>query len=296
MDASVNELLSHPINLDGVFTIRTASGDTERASPDGLPSTATYPKSYQLLKIRLAQEQCRDIYDIESETHDKRQRKLDNVLAHLSDAQFEEFVRILARAPIPRHRMYLGICATLPRDLVAWQEIQESPQTGALILSPLAFPIAQYPHGPTSRWDELQHRPPGWKSRFVFFSIDDVDGAQDLLLKIALDMHESGLDLGSANIILLQRFASLSDTISSQLKLKWMSKWPMDWHGFNEFTLDLRRAYAPDGVFLPSNKWLGELNRYRNAAPAVFRILAPTPEIQTEAYAAFGYSFPPSDS
>ena len=70
----------------------------------------------------------------------------------------------------------------------------------------------------------------------------------------------------------------------------------MDWHGFNEFTLDLRRAYAPDGVFLPSNKWLGELSRYRNAAPAVFRILAPTPEIQTEGYAAFGYSFAPSDS
>lgn len=81
MDASVNEGLSHPINLDGVFTIRTASGDTERASLNGLPSTATYPKSYQLHKIRLAQEQCRDIYDIESETHDERQRKLDNVLA-----------------------------------------------------------------------------------------------------------------------------------------------------------------------------------------------------------------------
>ena len=124
-----------------------------------------------------------------------------------------------------------------------------------------------------------------------------MDGAQDLLLKIALDMHDSGPDLGSANIILLQRFVSLSDTISSQLKLNLMdSKWPMDWHGFNEFTLDLRRAYAPDGVFLPSNKWMGELNRYRNAAPAVFRILAPTPEIQTEAYAAFGYSFPASDS
>lgn len=79
MDASVNELLSHPINLDGVFTIRTALGDTERASLDELPSTATYPKSYELLKIPRAQEQCRDIYDIESETHDERQRKLDNV-------------------------------------------------------------------------------------------------------------------------------------------------------------------------------------------------------------------------
>ena len=296
MDASVNELLSHPINLNGVFIIRTASRDTERASLDGLPSAATYPKTYRLLKMRLEHEQCRDTYDVESETHDEHQRKLENVLACLSDAQFEVFGRILARSPIPRHRMYLGICATLSRDLVAWQEIQESPQPGALILSPLAFPIAQYLPGPRTRWDALQHRPPGWKSRFVFFSIVDVDGAQDLLLRIALNMQESGLDLGSANIILLQRFASLSETISSQLTRKWMSKWPMDWLGINEFTLDLRNAYAPDGVFLASNKWLGELNRHRNAAPAMFRILAPTPEIETEAYAAFGYSGPPSVS
>ena len=298
MDASIDEFLSHPINLNEIFTIRTPSGGTETASLDGLPSTATYPKSYQLLKIRLAQEYCRDIHDIESETSDERQRKLDSVLACLSDAQFDVFVGILAHSPTPRYRMYLGICATLPRDLVAWQEIQESPPPAAVILSPpmlspLAFQITEHPHGPRprTRWDELQQdRPLSWKSRFVSFSIDDVDGAPDLLLRIALHMQESGLDLASSNIFLLQQFASLTKTISSQLTLNWISKWPMDWHRFNEFTLDLRKAYAPDGVFLPSIKWLGELNRYRSAAPAVFRILAPTPEIEMEAYAAFGYS------
>ena len=115
-----------------------------------------------------------------------------------------------------------------------------------------------------------------------------MEGASDLLLKIAINMAQSGLDLETTNIELLQRFASLSRIISKQLTRKWAGKWPLEWQEIDEFTLDLRNAYAPDGVFLPSKEWLEWLDKYRFYTPSVFNIRAPNKELKTMALNAFG--------
>ena len=271
----------------------------EPASLNGLPIAMTYPKTYRLLKAHLAKEQCKDIYDMQTEAHTDHQTKLESVLASLSDAQFEKLAKILACSPKPRHRMYISICAMLfPQDLATLQDLQAYHHSGAsnlapAELSPLAFQAAPSPTASTTKLHENQQaQPKSWNSICITFSTDDVDGAGDLLLKTALHMHRLGLDLRSTNILLLQRFASLSNVISHQLLRKWESKWPLDWQAIDEFTLDLRRAYAPDGVYLPREEWLHDLSRHGRFAPTVFRVLAPTEDLEMEAYNAFGIPIP----
>lgn len=229
------------------------------------------------------------------------QAKFERVLSSLSDAQFEMLARILACSPRPRHQMYISICGMLfPQDLEVLQNLRAYRHSGASNLtppelSPVAFQAFPRSNHPPAKLDKTQQpRSESWKSLCITFSIDDVDGAGDLLLKIALHMRQSGLDLDSTNILLLQRFASLSHTISNQLLLEWMSKWPLDGQTVDELTLDLRKAYAPDGVFLPSKEWLQTLNQHRDSAPTVLRILAPTKELETETYSAFGVVVFPS--
>lgn len=103
-----------------------------------------------------------------------------------------------------------------------------------------------------------------------------MDGARDLLVKIARNMSQIGLDPGSCNILLLQHLASLSQTVSKQLLRKWAleSRWPESWKGIDEVTLDLRRAYAPDGIYLPTLERLQKLKESRDATPSVFTIIA----------------------
>ncbi|KAL9128196.1 MAG: hypothetical protein Q9175_007578, partial [Cornicularia normoerica] len=300
MDASVDELVSHPIDLNDAFVIRTASGEEARTSLCGLSDLTTYAKTYHCLKLRLELENSRVIYHLPFEGSIEHQWKLESVIASLSDAQFNTFVKILACSPPTRHRMYLGICAMLPRDLVALQEaradrLSEASNHAAQENSPWAFPQVLRPQihddAPSGNYIEI---PPAdsqdRKSIHLSFSIDDVTGAADLILQIALNMEEAGLYMDVSNIELLQRFARLSDTVSRQLTMKWMGKWPVSWQGIDEFTLDLRKAHGPDGVFLPSKKWLAGLNRYRNATPIMFKIRAPTKELEKETYDSFGLS------
>lgn len=273
----------------------------EPASLCGLPTASTYPKTYTLFKAQLAKEQCKGIYDMQEEAHMDHQAKFERVLSSLSDAQFEMLARILACSPRPRHQMYISICGMLfPQDLEVLQNLRAYRHSGASNLtppelSPVAFQAFPRSNPPPAKLDKTQQpRSESWKSLCITFSIDDVDGAGDLLLKIALHMRQSGLDLDSTNILLLQRFASLSHTISNQLLLEWMSKWPLDGQTVDELTLDLRKAYAPDGVFLPSKEWLQTLNQHRDSAPTVLRILAPTKDLETETYSAFGVVVFPS--
>lgn len=238
---------------------------------------------------------------MQEEAHMDHQAKLERVLASLSDAQFETLARILACSPKPRHQMYISICAMLfPQDLEMLQDLRAYRHSGAFNLtppelSPVAFQAIPRSNLPLSKSDKTpQPRSETWKSLCITFSTDDVDDAGDLLLKIALHMRQADLHLDSANILLLQRFASLSHTISNQLLLKWMSKWPLDGQTVDELTLDLRKAYAPDGVFLPSKEWLQTLNQHRDSEPTVLKILAPTKELEAETYSAFGVMIFPS--
>lgn len=233
--------------------------------------------------------------------HMDHQEKLERVLASLSDTQFDILTKILACSPRARHKMYISICAmSFPQDLELLQNLRAYRHSAASNLtppkhSPVAFHAFPRSTLPLAESDKTQQpRSESWKSLCVTFSTDDVDGAEDLLLKIALHMRQSGLHLNSNNIFLLQRFASLSRTISDQLLRIWKSKWPLDGRTVDELTLDLRNAYAPDGVFLPSKEWLQTLNQHRNSEPTVFRILAPTKEAEAETYSAFGVVLFPS--
>ena len=208
------------------------------------------------------------------ECEKKQAEKLETVLASLSDAQFTAFVKILASSPRARHRMYLSICA-----LEDMQKIDAQYAWNLPVPSPFAFPT--YPisvHEPEPKPDGIVHQPDGRHCLYISFSIDDVDGARDLLVRIAHKMSQIGLDPYASNILLLQQFASLSRTVSTQLLRKWALKYKslQSWNGIDEVTLDLRRAYAPDGVYLPTAKWLQEVNESRDATPTVFTIITPT--------------------
>ena len=259
-----------------------------------LPSAKTFSKTYQSLKHRLAIEQSWDLCHMDVEVNPERQKKFERVLASLSDAQFETFVRILASSPFPRQEVYVGICSLLPRDLQMLQGISAYRLTGQynpdpIGLSPSELPISQFLSDPKARSGQAQRaRPNDWKCLYIPFSINDVEGASDLLLKIAKNMIQSGLDLETTNIELLQRFASLSRIISRQLTRKWAGKWPLEWEGIDEFTLDLRNTCGPDGVFLPNKEWLEFLDRHRFYTPSLFNIRAPNKELEIMAYNAFG--------
>ena len=56
--------------------------------------------------------------------------------------------------------------------------------------------------------------------------------------------------------------------------MRWELKfgWLENWKGIDEVTLDTRRAYAPDGIYLPSEEWLQSLS---DATARVFTTLAP---------------------
>ena len=336
IDASIDELLLHPIDLRNAFSIRTASGDSTPASLCGLSERRTYHKSYHNLKNRLQLEHTKVLYPRPFEKSAEHEKKLDSTIASLSDAQFDVFFKVLASSPDSRHRMYLGICAMLPRDLEALQKEQtdrlswksdlaaQHPSQWAfppslqqhnsdastafpnemLQFQPqenwnaVAFPQPLQPHDPDAETSNVINETPpqarpreSWNTVDLSFSIDDVDGAAGLLLQIALNMEEAGFDPNVSNVELLQRFASLCDTVSNQLVVKWLSKWPLVWDGIDEFTLDLENAYGPDGCYLPTERWLKMLNSYRNATPPVFKVKAPTKELTREAYVAFGLGF-----
>ena len=276
LDASIDELISKPINLKEVFTIRTASGDKIAASLCGLPINNTFTKTYQVLKSKLEAKDCMDICDLQ-ECVKEQKKQLEAVLASLSNAQFWVFVDILAGSPRARHRMYLSICAMVPGDLEDMQKIYPQHAWNAPVPSPSAFPMTQpvNVHDPEPKPDGMVHHPDGRHCLYISFSIDDVDGARDLLVKIAQNMSKIGLDPGSCNTLLLQQFASLSQTVSNQLLRKWALKfkWPESWKGIDEVTLDLRRAYAPDGIYLPTVEWLEKLKESRDATPSVFNTI-----------------------
>lgn len=299
--------------MNGVFTIITASGGKEHVNlrDPNSPHSHSYFKNYWLLRTRLMLEEYQGIVDVEREVSVEHQMQLNLFLNELSDAEFELFVKILVSSPTPRHRLYLGICAMLPSDLGMLRYFASRHREGLFdfhvppqldFLAPpglysmtLHVPRFPFPPSPTAAVREI----PEAQSRsrrevHVSFSVEDVDGAADLLLKIALNTQESGLDLRVATLVLLQRFASLARTVSQQLSLKWMSKWPLDWEGVDHFTLDLRKAYAPDGTYIPSKEWLEGLNRVRNVRPGLLSILAPTKEAEADAYNAFGIDIFPS--
>ena len=87
-------------------------------------------------------------------------------------------------------------------------------------------------------------------------------------------VSQSGIDPCSNGILLLQRFASLCRRVSTRLLMRWELKlgWLENWKGIDEVTLDTRRAYAPDGIYLPSEEWLQSLS---DATARVFKTLAP---------------------
>ena len=271
------------------------------ASLCGLPATTTYLKSYDVLKHKLKQQKCQGMCDIQSEIGIEWQTKLERFLNALSDQQFETLARVLASSPEPRHRMYLGICAMLPRDVELLQNRRAFRQAGKLILPPLpasssmTLLIPQWIHRigftPLSTIDQVQEsRSRNGKSVYVSFSIDDVPGAEDLLLTIALRMQTCGFDLNDNfnTLQTLQRFAGLLSIVSKKLILKWMAKLRLERQGVDQITLDLRKAYLPDGIFLPKHAWLQISKMCRSAGPIVIKILAPTKELETELYTEFG--------
>ncbi|CAF9911481.1 MAG: hypothetical protein ALECFALPRED_007335 [Alectoria fallacina] len=122
----------------------------------------------------------------------------------------------------------------------------------------------------------------------------DKSGAADLLPKLA----PSTCSKQVSALPHLQHRApaplpqALSDTISAQLLMEWeCSKWPVTYGKASSTPsrLDLTTAYGPDGVFSPTKQWLAaHASRFRNATPAWFRILAPTRELETAMYEAYG--------
>ena len=250
------------------------------ASLCGKPKKSTFAKTYDLLRTHLETVHCMDICDFQ-ECEMEQVEKLESVLASLSDVQFLVFVKILASSQRVRHRLYLSICALVPGELEDMQRIYQQHALDAPVPSPFAFPMTQpmSDHDPKPKPEGMGlDRSDGRRSLNISFNIDDVDGARDLLVKIAHKMSKTGFDLSSSNIILLQQFASLCQTVSKQLLRKWelKFKWPESWKEIDEVTLDLRRAYAPDGVFLPTAEWLQNLKETRDATPRVFIILVPT--------------------
>ncbi len=120
------------------------------------------------------------------------------------------------------------------------------------------------------------------------FGASDVPGAEDLLLSALLGLPDPGSGFDHMTLILLQRFAALARVVASRLRLAWLGKWPVDWAGIDQFTLDLRGAYGPDGVYLAGKRWLEGLGRLRNRRTGVFRVVGPSEELEREAYEAFG--------
>ena len=227
-----------------------------------------------------------EICDIK-ECGTENEEKLEAVLASLSDAQFEVFVQILTSSQRARHRMYLSICAMVPSELEDMQELYAQRERDQPVPSLLTFSVTQPidVNDPKPKLEGIwQLQPNGPRCLHLSFSIDDVDGARDLLVKIAHRMAQSGLDPYSSNILLLQQFASLCQTVSKQLLRTWelKCKRPESWKGIDEVTLDLRRAFAPDGIYLPSEEWLQNLKESRDAKPRVFTILVPRAELEEE--------------
>ena len=296
MDLTIDELISHPSISSEPFNIRTASGDKESISLTGLPTKSTYRKTYHTLKVFLELQGTKVKYDSPFEASVEHRNKLESVLAHLSDAQFQALVKILACSPAPRHRMYLGICAMLPGDLDALLE-SEADRLGWLSTDP----AVQKPSPPANHLlhpqipCELAYDPEAVRihnqSRnavLLEFGIGDVDGARDLLLKIILYLKDAGSGMNPLNVEVLQRFASLSELVSRKLIVTWMGKWPLTFGSTDAFTLELRRAYGPDGVFLPTMEMLKEVGQYRDATPAYFKVNIPTEESAEALYEAFG--------
>lgn len=222
--------------MTDAFLLRTASADTVSTCLHGLSDLSTYPKLWKYLKFRLELEDFRHISEhtykflfVNSVEHE---RKLDSVLASLSDAQFNRYVRILVCSPKERVQTYSEICAMIPQDLDKLQEAQadrlsEGFNLAAEELSPSAFQVLQQ-HAPTPRFEGILHSR-SENSIHHTFIIDDVPGAADLLFRLVIAMKGPGPDAGSfsARIIeLLHVFANLSRTLDQQLKSQWVDKWP----------------------------------------------------------------------
>ncbi|KAL9065265.1 MAG: hypothetical protein Q9161_008344 [Pseudevernia consocians] len=252
MDLTIDELISHPSISSEPFNIRTASGDKEPISLAGLSNQSTYPKTYHCFKLFLEPEGTKVIYDSPFEANVEHQTILESVLASLSDAQFDALVKILACSLAPRHRISLGICAMLPQDLEALQK-SEADRVELRIIDPAvqkASPPANHFLHPHSRC-ELAYDPE----------------------IIRIHNQSSGMD--PFNIEVLRRFANLWELNSRKLVLECMGKLPLIFESVDAFTLDLRKTYGPDDVFLPTRELLKEVGKYRNATPACFKVMIP---------------------
>lgn len=280
MDAPVDVLVARPIDLNGAFALRTPSGDVDTVSLCGLSNERDprFVKTYGALKQYLIMNNYESVVLEPYEAGDPREGRLESVLASLSDEQFQVFARILLCSSRSRHLKYLGICSMVPQELEEWQRNRAHPtlQQGT-------------PNAPAANSDETpQAHVQSQNNVYISFSINDVEGASELAMKIALNMKENGLVPNALfNVELLQRFASLSETVSRQLTLRWMGKWPVTWAGIDEVTLDLREAHGPDGEYLATKEWLEGLSRLRRPTSRMVTILAPTAELRREAYVAF---------
>ena len=261
----------------------------------GLSNVSTLPKTYHLLRLGLQLEKSEFICGSPFASSVEHQDKLESVIASLSDAQFYTLTGMLACSPPPRHLMYLGICAMLPQDLQALQESEAIHSVTGVpkftIQNPLS-PANRYLHPKipieSNREGTQVHRQDG-NTTIYTWSIDDVPGARDLLLKTVLYLKGVGSGMNPSNTSVLQRFASLSQTVSRELTSRWRGKWPLMWEGVDDITLDVTSAYGPDGVFLPTANMLQELNRDRDASPLWFRIIAPQEVPERMLYEACGY-------
>ena len=55
----------------------------------------------------------------------------------------------------------------------------------------------------------------------------------------------------------------------------------------NKLTINMRNAYGPDSVFLPSTAWVYSLPRFLHGRPSIFRVQAPTTVLRMRLESAF---------
>lgn len=91
------------------------------------------------------------------------------------------------------------------------------------------------------------------RSIHLSFTLYDLHGAADLLANVQIALREENGGSEPSNIDILERFATRCDSYSDQLADIWKAKfYAIASLNLTVLTLDLRDAYGPDGVFLPS--------------------------------------------
>jgi hypothetical protein len=122
----------------------------------------------------------------------------------------------------------------------------------------------------------------------ISFSIDDVCGGSQFLQDSIESIQAENGDVEYANLQGLALFASQCDSITTELLKIWRWKFSaICWLDLTHLTLDLRDAYDPSDVYLANPYWLETLSRFQHGLPAIFTILARTPELVVEARDVF---------